>query len=93
MAQEEERGHRGWGPHFAKIGVTDAARLFVVKRVAEYLTGKSKMPRGKEFLYIQRSCFQCAGLVDAYRKEIRKAWRKFNVAELTTLDYCEGVAT
>jgi hypothetical protein len=64
--------------------------MFAVKRIAEYLTGQ-RMPRGRDFLHTQRSCFYAAGLVDAHRKVIRKAWRKLPIAELAELDYCEFV--
>lgn len=92
---EEERGHRGFGHDFAKyhpgaVSVTDAARLFSVKRIAEYLNGE-RMPRGKEFLHVQKSCFHAAALVDEFRKDIRRAWRGLDVKALTELDYCEFV--
>lgn len=95
-ALEEEKGHRGFAPEFSRhhtadtIGASDAARLFIVKRVAEYLSGE-RMPRGKDYLHTQKSCFWCAGLVHKYRKEIRKAWRKLDVASLAALNYCEFV--
>lgn len=98
MCQEEERGHRGCLPEFNRyhtpdtIGIKDAAKLFAVKRVAGYLCGE-RMPKGKDFLHTQKSCFYAAGLVDEYRKEIRKAWRGLDVAALAELDYCEFVKT
>lgn len=93
---EEEKGHRGWGPDFAKYhptaaSVSDCARIFTVKRIAEYLIGE-RMPRGKMFLHCQKSAFYAAGLVDEYRKQIRKAWRGLDVKELAALDYCEFVS-
>src|SRR5262245_65307712 len=47
QCQAEEREHRGFLPAFARHhapstpGVLDMARLFAVKRVAEYLRGES----------------------------------------------------
>lgn len=92
----EERQHRGSLPEFNRyhtddtIGVNDAARLYSVKRVAEYLLG-DKFPVGKDFLHTQRSCFYAAGLVDEYRQEIETAWAGLDVQVLADLDYTEFV--
>lgn len=93
---DEERRHRGSGDSFKRchpnaISIPQAARLFAVKRVAEYLQGE-RMPRGKDFAHMQTSCFHAAALVDEYRKDIRKAWRGLPVAELAALDYCKFVS-
>lgn len=95
LCSEEERGHRGFAPDFAKhhhgaASVRDCARVFAVKRIAEYLSGH-RMPRGKDYLHYQKSCFYAAGLVHEFRKEIRKAWRGLDVKALTELDYSEFV--
>lgn len=93
MCIEEEKKHRGYDfsrSHPHAVSVATAAKLFAVKRLAEYLTGH-RMPKGKDFLHTQRSCFYAAGLVDAHRKIIRKAWRKLPINELAELDYCEFV--
>lgn len=94
LCHEEEKQHRSGTfreNHTADtMSASVAARVMAVKRVAEYLSGH-RMPRGKDFLHYQKSCFQAAGLVDGYRKEIRKAWRGLDVAALASLDYCEFV--
>ena len=96
LTREEEKGHRGFAPEFNRhhtsdtIGINDAAKLFSVKRVADYLSGE-RMPRGKDFLHTHKSCFYAAGLVHEYRKAIRKAWRGLDVKALASLDYCEFV--
>jgi hypothetical protein len=93
MCSDEEKSHRGDDfnrSHPNTVSAHVAAKMFAVKRIAEYLTGQ-RMPRGKDFLHTQRSCFYAAGLVDAHRKIIRKAWRKLPIAELAELDYCEFV--
>jgi len=66
------------------------AKLFAVKRVAEYLNGE-KMPSGKDYLHFQPSCFIAAGLVDEYSADIRTAWAEFDIAALAALDYCHFV--
>lgn len=96
MTKAEEKGHRGWGPDFAQhhttdtASVSDAAKLFAVKRIAEYMNGE-KAPSGKDFLHIQKSCFYAAGLVDEYREKIAGYWQAFDVATLAQLDYCAVV--
>lgn len=91
MCVEEEKGHRGFGcnfrqhhPHAASI--KDVARSFVVKRIAEYLAG-TPMPKGKDFLSIQRSCFYAAGLVHKHGEEIRKAWAGLDLDAIQSIDY------
>lgn len=96
MTRDEEKGHRGWGPDFSKhhtsdtASIADCARLFAVKRIAEYLSG-TPMPKGQDFLHIQKSCFYAAGLVDEYGEKIREAWKGFDLDVLKELDYCAVV--
>ncbi len=93
LCKAEEKGHRGWGPDFAQhhtsdtASVSDAAKLFAVKRIAEYMNGE-KPPSGKDFLHIQKSCFYAAGLVDEYREKLASYWSGFDIATLAQLDYC-----
>ncbi len=94
--KEEEKSHRGFMPDFTRchtpdtITITQAAKLFAVKRVAEYLL-KPEFPKGKDYLHMQRSCFIAAGMVDEYADTIRKAWREFDLIALAALDYTEFV--
>jgi hypothetical protein len=95
LCETEEKEHRGFGPDFRRyhpnaVSVADTARMFSVKRVAEYLNGE-KMPHARQFIHIQRSAFFAASLVANYRKEIRKAWKGLPIGELAALDYCEFV--
>lgn len=92
---EEERSHRGSGPDFAKnhpgaISVADAARLFAVKRIAEYMSGEP-VPEIKYFLSMQRSVFFAASLVANYRERIASAWEGLDVKALSELNYVEFV--
>ena len=94
--KDEEKGHRRFGDNWAAhhpngCTLAEAARLFAVKRVAEYLTGE-RMPRGKDYLHTQKSCFIAAGIVDEYRNQIRKAWKGLPVDTLASLDYCAAVS-
>ena len=96
MCKQEEKGHRGWGPDFNEhhtsdtASVGDAAKLFAVKRIAEYMCGE-QMPKGNDFLHIQKSCFYAAGLVDEYRDKIAKLWSNLDVQQLNTLNYTDIV--
>lgn len=92
----EEKDHRGFMSDFREshtadtASVMDAAKLFAVKRLAEYLTG-DPMPKGKDFLHIQKSCFMAAGIVDEYAERVRACWQGFDIKELAALDYTQIV--
>ncbi len=94
--EKEERGHRGFMDNFNQchtsdtIGTKDAARLFAVKRVAEYLNG-TKFPVGQEYLHMQRSCFTAAGIADEFGRDVRGVWTQEQIEELTKLDYTDFV--
>ncbi len=89
--EKEHRGHDFSRFHTSdSVSVHTAAKLFVVHRIAQYLKG-DKLPKVRDYLHIQRSCFFAAALVVEYRKEIRRAWKGLSIAELAALDYCEFV--
>lgn len=93
MCKAEEKDHRRFMNNFREshtddtASVSDAAKLFAVKRIAEYMLGED-FPKGKDFLHIQKSCFYAAGLVDEFRDRIAALWSKMNIEELNNLDYC-----
>ncbi len=95
--EKEERGHRGFMDNFNQchtsdtISIKDAARLFAVKRVAEYLIIGTKLPSGKEYLHMQKSCFTAAGIADEFEGDIRKVWTPEQIAEYAVLDYTDFV--
>ncbi len=94
----EEKDHRGCCSDFAQYhpgacSITEAAKMFAVKRVAEYLnTPRAEYPSGQAFLHFQRSCFWAAGIADEFAAEVRNAWTAQNIAELADLDYCHFVS-
>lgn len=98
MCKAEEKDHRGFLPEFNEhhttdtATISDAAKLFAVKRIAEYMLGED-FPKGRDFLHIQKSCFYAAGLVDEFKDRIDIAWSKagVNIKEVDTLDYCKIV--
>ena len=92
---KEEKEHRGFGPDFALYhpnasSARDMAKMFTVKRVAEYITSK-KFPSGKDYLHTQKSCFIAAGIADEFTNEVVKAWQGLNWIELRGFDYCDFV--
>lgn len=97
QCRAEEKQHRGFMPDFDRchtpdtISVADAARLFAVKRVAEYLLAPDKYPKGQDYLHTQKSCFIAAGIADEFRAQIVEAWKDFDVAALALLDYTDYV--
>lgn len=95
LCKGEEKSHRSFGADFAKYhpnapSVADMARLFAVKRVAEYLQGE-EMPSGSDYLHFHHSAFYAAGMVDEYRDTILNAWKGFDLAALAALDYTHYV--
>ncbi len=95
LCKQEENGHRGFMDGFARchpdaISITQAAKLFAVKRIAGYLLGE-KFPQGKDYLHTHKSCFLAAGIVDEFAQEVRTEWSKFDLYELAALDYTEFV--
>lgn len=88
---KEEKGHRGFGDDFGTYHPNSAtlrqcAKMFAVKRVAEYVIG-GDFPKGKEFLHITKSCFYAAGIADEYAEQVKEAWNKYDLAELSAFDY------
>ena len=96
LCKQEEKGHRGWGPDFADhhtsdtINVTDAAKLFAVKRVAEILNG-GKVPDVKDYLHTQKSSFMAAAIALEYKSKIQEEWKGLDVPAIASLDYTEFV--
>ena len=96
LCKAEEKDHRGFLSSFREshtedtASVSDAAKHFAVKRIAEYLNGL-KPPTGKDYLHMQKSCFYAAGLVEEFGERIRQAWAEFDVPVLAELDYCQIV--
>jgi hypothetical protein len=98
MALEEECGHRlsapaGWRrPKGASAQA--AARMFVVKRIAEALTATDDRKLTiKDVLRTQPSAVYAASIVANYRDEVMRAWDGLDVAELADLDYCKLVGS
>jgi len=93
MALEEERGHRrgapaGWRWLPKGASAQAAARMFVVKRIAEALTATNDRKLTiKDVLHTQPSAIYAASIVANYGAEVMRAWDGLDVAELADLDY------
>lgn len=96
----EEKDHRGFMGDFARCHTADtitapmAAKLFAVKRVAEYITkGPPSYPKGWDYLHTQKSCFYAAGIADEFGQAILAAWTEAGIdtAEVESLNYTDFV--
>lgn len=87
---EGERQHDRMRPEGTDRGITlsDAAKLFVVHWIAEYLFGK-KAPDVASYINMRKEAFTSYSLVANYRKEIEAAWKDINVQALAGLDYAK----
>lgn len=98
MAAQEERDHRRGKPADVRLpagaSVPAAARLFVVKRIAKYLshTGKqTHRPTIADVLSYPPSAIYAASIVANYGAEILRAWKGQDIARLADLDYCQFI--
>jgi len=73
------------------ITVNEASKMFVVKRIAEYLLDEKRMPSMDSFIWCLQSCFYSASLVLNYRERIKKAWSELDIQSIASLDYSELV--
>ncbi len=101
MAQAEERAHVRCAPDDYQrpcgYSVNGAARLFVVKRIAEYLVQylvhSCKTPTIADVLHYQPSAIYAASIVANYPQEIIAALAGFDIEQLARLDYCKYVGS
>ncbi len=95
MAESEERDHRRGKPDSVTLpkgaSVKAAARLFVVKRIAESMAGVGHQPTIADVISYQSSAIYAASLVANYRDVIAEAWKDQDYASLASLDYCEFI--
>ena len=89
---EEEKGHRRFKPDGIKCGLTtrEAARLFCVRQIAEYLNGAAT-PEPKDWLHLRLSNLTACALVAEYGAQIKAAWSESGISidDLLALDYAE----
>lgn len=87
---KEERGHRNFGRGFGANAITapQAARLFCVRQIAEYLNDE-RTPDVANIFHHRLSNYQAYALVANYRERVVKALEPFDLQALLALDYAE----
>ena len=89
MNRQDEKRHRfgDWSEYHKNTAtISDCARLFTVKHIAESLLTPNKY-KVKDLLNIKKSCIYAQSLVDNYRDRIVKAWSDEDFTYLANLDY------
>ncbi len=92
MARSEEIAHRRQWTNRGGISVNVAARLFVVYRIAQYLSGERRATVA-DILHFQPSNMYAAAIVEEYREQISAVLSPATVTELLWLDYAQLVET
>lgn len=89
--KEGEKRHQALTPDGITNGlsITEAAKLFTVNWVAEYLTEEKKAPEASEFINMRSEAFYAYSLSVKYKKEILKAWEGLDLKAIASLDYAE----
>lgn len=92
MNKADEKKHRGFGNDFNEFhpyaaSVSDCAKLFTVKHIAESILKQSKY-EVKDLLNMKKSCLYSQAVVENYRDKIVKAWSDQDINFLSNLDYC-----
>ena len=90
--KQDEKKHRSrmsgdWlSHHNDAASISDCARLFTVKHIAESLLNPNKW-QVKDLLNIKKSCLYAQSVVNNYKDRIKKAWIDENIKYLAELDY------
>lgn len=90
LTRQEEKNHDKIRPQGEKrgISISDASKLFAVKRIVEVLTGNLKLTVA-DYLNVQKSCFYAVALVENYGKELIIALDNTVLADILACDYTE----
>tara|TARA_R100001530_G_C4214799_1_gene128402 strand:- start:78 stop:506 length:429 start_codon:yes stop_codon:yes gene_type:complete len=89
MNRQDEKRHRfgDWSEfHKDTATISDCARLFTVKHIAESLLNPNKW-NTKHLLNIKKSCLYAQSVVENYKDRILKAWQDEDIKYLANLDY------
>ena len=87
---EEEKGHRRFGSGFGANGITrnQAAKLFCVRQIAQYLNG-DPAPKTDDIFSLRLSIYYAYALAARYPEQITAALEPFDLQALLALDYAE----
>ena len=89
MNRQDEKRHRfgDWSEYHQNTAtISDCARLFTVKHIAESLLNPNKW-NTKHLLNIKKSCLYAQSVVENYKDRILKAWQDEDIKYLANLDY------
>lgn len=84
----DEKHHRQ-GRGRAGISINDAAKLFAVRWIAEYMKHPHRRPALKDYMVMRPGVFLAASLVENFEQEIRVAWMGIDIDALLALDYAK----
>jgi len=89
MNRKDEKDHRlgDWSEyHKGSASISDCAKLFTVKHIAESLFNKDKY-KVDDLLRIKKSCLYAQSIVANYEDKILNAWKDQDLNYLANLDY------
>lgn len=89
--KREEKQHDQGRPEGTQRGITitEAAKLFTVCWIAEYLTESKRAPEALEYINMRPTAFYAYSVAMTYKKEILAAWRGLDIKAIAALDYAE----
>ena len=90
---DEERDHANFMSKYGSRGMTipQAARLFCVKQIAEYLKDKKQKLDAKDYIGLRPSVFWAYSLANTYRAELTEALKGVDLDAILALDYADLV--
>ena len=89
--KREEKQHDQIRPEGTQRGITitEAAKLFTVCWIAEYLTQSKRAPEASEYINVRPTAYYAYSVAMTYKKEILKAWEGLDIKAIASLDYAE----
>lgn len=90
---QEEKDHSKFMSRYGSRGMTipQAARLFCVRQIAEYLKEPKKTLDAKDFISYRQSIFWAYSLANTYRAELTEALKGVDLDAILALDYADLV--
>jgi len=90
MEIASEKRHRNsmpdWKEYHDNARVVDCGKLWVVLHIAECFTQPDKYTV-KDYINVKKSCILACSIVENYWKEIKEAWKDYDINQLANLDY------
>ena len=91
MNKTSEKQHDRGRPEGTSKGITitEAAKLFTVVWIAEYLTEAKKAPDAKDYINVRAEAFYAYSCAMQYKAEILKAWEGMDIESIASIDYAD----